>query len=117
MLLEVLCNITAHLVLVCNLCTCECLLNLPVPISCNKSEICLLLLINHVADTLFFIMYVISGQARGGAIGRPRGGASGGGRRPAARGRGRGRGRGEKVSAEDLDADLEKYHSEAMETN
>ncbi|XP_030537448.1 THO complex subunit 4A [Rhodamnia argentea] len=57
------------------------------------------------------------GQARGGAIGRPRGGASGGGRRPAARGRGRGRGRGEKVSAEDLDADLEKYHSEAMETN
>lgn len=57
------------------------------------------------------------GQVRGGAIGRPRGGASGGGRRPAARGRGRGRGRGEKVSAEDLDADLEKYHSEAMETN
>lgn len=32
-------------------------------------------------------------------------------------GRGRGRGRGEKVSAEDLDADLEKYHSEAMQIN
>lgn len=33
------------------------------------------------------------------------------------RGRGRGIGHGEKVSAEDLDADLEKYHVEAMQTN
>ncbi|KAK4408582.1 THO complex subunitA [Sesamum angolense] len=39
------------------------------------------------------------GQGRGG-FGRPRGGG---------RGRGRGRGREEKVSAEDLDADLEKF--------
>jgi THO complex subunit 4 len=57
-----------------------------------------------------------SGQGRGFA-GRPRGG--GGGRGPR-RGHGRGRGRGgggEKVSAEDLDADLEKYHAESMETN
>lgn len=49
-------------------------------------------------------------QGRGGAFGRPRGGGRG---RGPQRGRGRGRGRGEKVSAEDLDADLEKYHSSA----
>lgn len=59
-------------------------------------------------------------RLRGG--GRPsttvplRGGSRGGGR-----GRGRGFGRGpkimEKVSAEDLDADLEKYHAESMQTN
>ncbi|KDP44208.1 hypothetical protein JCGZ_05675 [Jatropha curcas] len=61
------------------------------------------------------------GQGRGGAVGRQRGGSGGG--RGFGRGRGRGRGggggggRGEKVSAEDLDADLEKYHSEAMQTN
>lgn len=55
------------------------------------------------------------GQGRGGNFGR-RGG--GGGGRGFGRGRGgRGRGRGEKVSADDLDADLEKYHSAAMETN
>ncbi|XP_050212727.1 THO complex subunit 4A [Mercurialis annua] len=60
-------------------------------------------------------------QGRGGAMGRPRGGSGGG--RGFGRGRGRGsgsgsgRGRGEKVSADDLDADLEKYHSEAMQTN
>ncbi|KAG8655355.1 THO complex subunit 4A [Manihot esculenta] len=53
------------------------------------------------------------GQGRDGATGRPRGGSG----RGFGRGRGRGRGRGEKVSAEDLDADLEKYHSEAMQTN
>ncbi|CAO2840613.1 unnamed protein product [Amaranthus hypochondriacus] len=53
-----------------------------------------------------------SGQGRGGAVGRPRGGRGFG------RGRGRGRDRGEKVvSAEDLDADLDKYHSESMQTN
>ena len=33
------------------------------------------------------------------------------------RGRGQGRGRGEKVSAEDLYAELEKYHSEAIQIN
>ncbi|KAF2300420.1 hypothetical protein GH714_013115 [Hevea brasiliensis] len=53
------------------------------------------------------------GQGRGGAMGRARGGSG----RGFGRGRGRGRGHAEKVSAEDLDADLEKYHSEAMETN
>ncbi|RVW65800.1 hypothetical protein CK203_007334 [Vitis vinifera] len=53
-------------------------------------------------------------QGRGGSQGRPRGGSGG---RGFGRGRGRGRGRGEKVSAEDLDADLEKYHSEAMQIN
>ncbi|KAF8395096.1 hypothetical protein HHK36_019037 [Tetracentron sinense] len=56
-----------------------------------------------------------SGQGRSGAMGRPRGG--GGGGRGFGRGRGRGRGRSEKVSVEDLDADLQKYHSEAMQTN
>ncbi|GAV57894.1 RRM_1 domain-containing protein/FoP_duplication domain-containing protein [Cephalotus follicularis] len=56
-----------------------------------------------------------SGQGRGGAYGRPRGAVSAG--RGFGRGRGRGRGRSEKISAEDLDADLEKYYSEAMETN
>ncbi|KAK6926937.1 Chromatin target of PRMT1 protein, C-terminal, partial [Dillenia turbinata] len=46
-----------------------------------------------------------SGQGRGGAAGRPRGGSAAG--RGFGRGRGRGRGRGEKISAEDLDAELE----------
>lgn len=55
-----------------------------------------------------------SGQGRGGGFGRPRGGGRGRGFRG---GRGRGRDRGEKVSAEDLDADLAKYHSESMQTD
>ncbi|KAH9627114.1 hypothetical protein KSS87_009772 [Heliosperma pusillum] len=50
------------------------------------------------------------GQGRGGPMGRPRGG------RGSNRGRGRGRGRDEKISAEDLDAELEKYHSAASKT-
>ncbi|KAE8688873.1 THO complex subunit 4A [Hibiscus syriacus] len=54
------------------------------------------------------------GRGRGGGFRRQRGV---GGGRGFGRGRGRGRGRGEKVSAEDLDADLEKYHTEAMQTN
>ncbi|KAL4284000.1 hypothetical protein GQ457_16G010730 [Hibiscus cannabinus] len=54
------------------------------------------------------------GRGRGGGFSRQRGVAGG---RGFGRGRGRGRGRGEKVSAEDLDADLEKYHTEAMQTN
>ncbi|XVF20099.1 hypothetical protein REPUB_Repub11eG0168900 [Reevesia pubescens] len=54
------------------------------------------------------------GQGRGVGFGRQRGGAGG---RGFGRGRGRGKGRGEKVSADDLDADLEKYHSEVMQTN
>ncbi|XP_050367354.1 THO complex subunit 4A [Argentina anserina] len=55
------------------------------------------------------------GQGRGGAFGRPRGGAGGGGRGPrrGRGGRGRGGRTGEKVSAEDLDAELEKYHATA----
>ncbi|KAK1588493.1 hypothetical protein Q3G72_024000 [Acer saccharum] len=53
------------------------------------------------------------GQGRGGAFRRPRGGAGGG--RGLGRGRGRGKDRNEKVSAEDLDADLDKYYSEASE--
>ncbi|XP_076918840.1 THO complex subunit 4B-like [Bidens hawaiensis] len=55
--------------------------------------------------------YPRSGQGRNGGFGRPRGGV-GGGRGFAARG-----GRGEKLSADDLDADLAKYHAESMETN
>ncbi|XP_061352056.1 THO complex subunit 4A-like isoform X2 [Gastrolobium bilobum] len=62
-----------------------------------------------------------SGQGRSGAFGRLRGGggSGGGGRgRGIRRGRGRGRGRDDsKVSAEDLDADLEKYHAESMQLN
>ncbi|CAN1167207.1 THO complex subunit 4A [Linum perenne] len=60
------------------------------------------------------------GQGRGGGFSRPRGGRTGGGggrgfgRGRGGRGRGGGRG-GEKISAEDLDAELEKYHSEAMQ--
>ncbi|KAG4974042.1 hypothetical protein AAZX31_11G137800 [Glycine max] len=58
-----------------------------------------------------------SGQGRGGALRRP-GGRGQGVRRDRGRGRGRGgAGRGEKVSADDLDADLEKYHAEAMQLN
>lgn len=54
------------------------------------------------------------GQGRGGAFRRLRGGGGGAGR-GFGRGRGRGRERNEKVSAEDLDADLDKYYSEASE--
>ncbi|XP_057772322.1 THO complex subunit 4A [Salvia miltiorrhiza] len=57
-----------------------------------------------------------SGQGRGG-FGRPRGGRGRGFGRGRGQGSGQGRGRGEKVSAEDLDADLEKYHADAMQTN
>ncbi|KAI4368823.1 hypothetical protein MLD38_017338 [Melastoma candidum] len=53
------------------------------------------------------------GSGRGSAFSRGRGGAGG---RRSGQGRGRGRDRGEKLSAEDLDADLEKYHTEAVET-
>ncbi|GFS37376.1 RNA-binding (RRM/RBD/RNP motifs) family protein [Actinidia rufa] len=60
------------------------------------------------------LVFSLSGQGRGGAQGRPRGGGRGGG---FGRGRGQGRGHGEKISAEDLDAELEKYHSEAMQIN
>ncbi|XP_008803415.1 THO complex subunit 4A-like isoform X2 [Phoenix dactylifera] len=55
-----------------------------------------------------------SGPGSGSSTGWPRGG--GGGRRRA-RGRGRGRGRGSQVTTSDLDADLEKYHTEAMQIN
>ncbi|KAL5581052.1 hypothetical protein UlMin_013494 [Ulmus minor] len=61
------------------------------------------------------------GQGRGGVLGRPRGGGNSGGRGPRRGGRGQGRGgsagRGEKISADDLDADLDKYHSESMQEN
>ncbi|KAL1827570.1 hypothetical protein ACET3Z_005982 [Daucus carota] len=54
-----------------------------------------------------------SGQGRGG-FGRSRGGSRG---RGSGRGQGSGRGRGEKLSQDDLDADLEKYHAESMQIN
>uniref|UniRef100_A0A1J3CVC4 THO complex subunit 4B n=1 Tax=Noccaea caerulescens TaxID=107243 RepID=A0A1J3CVC4_NOCCA len=64
------------------------------------------------------------GRGRGGFMGRPRGGFGGGNfrggrgaRGGGGGGRGSGRGRDEKVSAEDLDAELDKYHKEAMETS
>ncbi|KAI3811602.1 hypothetical protein L1987_21328 [Smallanthus sonchifolius] len=57
--------------------------------------------------------YPRSGQGRNGGFGRSRG-SVGGGRGSAARG---GRGHGENISADDLDADLEKYHAESVQTN
>ncbi|KAI3694596.1 hypothetical protein L1987_77563 [Smallanthus sonchifolius] len=61
--------------------------------------------------------YPRSGQGRSGGFGRPRGSVGRGfGRGDRGRGRGRG-GRGEKISADDLDADLEKYHLESMQTS
>lgn len=63
------------------------------------------------------------GRGRGGFMGRPRGGFGGGNFRGGRGARGRGgrgsggRGRDENVSAEDLDAELDKYHKEAMETS
>ncbi|KAK4709624.1 hypothetical protein R3W88_030549 [Solanum pinnatisectum] len=58
-----------------------------------------------------------SGQVRGGGFQRSWGARGRGhGFRGGNRGWGRG-GRGEKVSAEDLDVDLMKYHTEAMQTN
>ncbi|KAJ6796217.1 THO complex subunit 4B-like [Iris pallida] len=53
-----------------------------------------------------------SGRGRGGFMGPPRGGGRG-----QRGGRGRGRGRSDPISAADLDADLDKYHSEAMQIN
>lgn len=67
-------------------------------------------LINKVTDSV--LIYLSSGQGRGGAFNRPRGGGGRGPRRGRG-GRGRGGRTGEKVSAEDLDAELEKYHATA----
>lgn len=58
----------------------------------------------------------------GGAIGRPgpgpgRGGRGGRGGGRGGRGRGRGRGAKPNLSVEDLDADLEKYHIEAKQSD
>lgn len=55
------------------------------------------------------------GQGRGGQ--QRRGGGGGQGGRGGGRGRRSGKGPTEKVSAEDLDADLDKYHAGDMETN
>ena len=72
------------------------------------------------SDFYVLIWLCNSFPVRGGFNGPSRGGGGGGG---GGRGRGRGRGgrgrggRTEPVSAADLDADLDKYHSEAMQTN
>ncbi|KOM26173.1 hypothetical protein LR48_Vigan238s000600 [Vigna angularis] len=58
-----------------------------------------------------------SGQGRSGAFRKP-GGRGQGIQRDGGQGRGRGGGRrDEKLSADDLDADLEKYHAEAIQLN
>lgn len=60
-----------------------------------------------------------SGQRRGAPASRRIGGGGGGGR-GGMRGRGQGKRTGppkKVVSADDLDKDLDKYHSEAMQTN
>ncbi|RRT35521.1 hypothetical protein B296_00052953 [Ensete ventricosum] len=49
--------------------------------------------------------------------GRGSSGWTRGGGRGSGRGRGRGKGRGEPISAATLDADLDKYHAVAMQTN
>ncbi|KFK27533.1 hypothetical protein AALP_AA8G395700 [Arabis alpina] len=56
------------------------------------------------------------GQGRGGQQ-RGRGSGRGGGGRGSGRGGRSGKGPAEKISAEDLDADLAKYHAGDMETN
>ncbi|KAF3334618.1 THO complex subunit 4A-like protein [Carex littledalei] len=56
-----------------------------------------------------------SGPGRGMSAGGPRGGAFSG--RGRGRGRGNGKARGKPVSTADLDAELDKYHSEAMDDN
>ncbi|CAN0926650.1 THO complex subunit 4A [Linum grandiflorum] len=56
-----------------------------------------------------------TGGSRGGGGGGNGGGGGGGRGGRGGKGRGRGRAEKEKVSAEDLDADLEKYHSGAMQ--
>ncbi|MQL79427.1 hypothetical protein Taro_011867, partial [Colocasia esculenta] len=53
-----------------------------------------------------------SGPVRGSSTGWSRGGGRGRGR-----GRRQGKGRNDQISAADLDADLDKYHSKAMQTN
>ena len=64
-------------------------------------------------EGVFIAGFCRGGQGRGGPQRRGGGGGQGG------RGRGRRSGKGptEKVSAEDLDADLDKYHAGDMETN
>ncbi|ESW04085.1 hypothetical protein PHAVU_011G066000 [Phaseolus vulgaris] len=58
-----------------------------------------------------------SGQGRNGALRKP-GGRGQGMQRDRGQGRGHGGGRrDDKLSADDLDADLEKYHAEAMQLN
>ncbi|CAL9055949.1 unnamed protein product [Musa banksii] len=57
-----------------------------------------------------------NGSSKSTGPGRGSTGPQGGGR-GRGRGRGRGKGRGEPVSADALDADLDKYHAEAMQTN
>ncbi|KAL4571009.1 hypothetical protein LXL04_017759 [Taraxacum kok-saghyz] len=71
--------------------------------------------------------FLRNGQGRSGGFGRSGGGGGGGrgfsrgrgggGRGRGAGGRGGGGNGGEKISADDLDADLEKYHQESMQTN
>lgn len=59
----------------------------------------------------------VGNAIRGAVRGRSRGGAFRGGSRGRGRGRGRQPQRGEDKSVEDLDAELESYHAEAMQTN
>ena len=69
-----------------------------------------------VLNYLSLIWLFSSGQGRVGTFGRP-GGRGQGIQRGRGRGRGQGGGHHEKLSAEDLDTDLEKYHAEAMQLN
>lgn len=75
---------------------------------------------SNETQLVFFCRGGFTGSFRsGGRFGSSQGGARGRGGhfRGGSGGRGRGRGRGDPVSSEDLDADLEKYHSEAMQIN
>lgn len=69
---------------------------------------------------VFFVFVLFFGCRQETVVGRGwdrRGGGRQGFGRGRGRGNGNGNGNGEKVSAKDLDADLEKYHMEAMQIN
>lgn len=92
------------------------------PVSCLLCSCCSSLILSIHTDNIFF--FLTRDQQEVGKRARVRscgcdGGGGGGGNGPNAAGRGEGRGRGrsgkngEKLSAEDLDAELDKYHFEA----
>lgn len=93
----------------------DCIINL-VFFSCIKNDCNLYLSVLSSGQGRVGEFRGLGGRGQGIRRNRGRGRGSGG-PRGGGRGGGRGRGRDEKVSAEDLDAELEKYHAEAMQIN